>query len=84
MKWHVIWTDPAERDFDRLDRPIARRVVRAIARLAETGQGDLARLRPPEEGFRLRVQDWRVLLWLDDGAGTITLRRIRHRRDAYR
>ena len=44
----------------------------------------MSRLKEPLTGYRLRVGDWRVSFERDTDAGTITLRRIRHRREAYR
>lgn len=82
--WSITWSEPARRALDKLDRSVARRIAEAIGRLAETGQGDLLRLRPPLEGHRPRVGDWRIFLSLDDAAGTLTVERIRHRREAYR
>jgi hypothetical protein len=34
----------AQRDLRRLDRPVATRILDALARLAEPGQGDVTRL----------------------------------------
>lgn len=84
MTWRVVWTDPARHDLTRLDKSVARRIAEAIARLAQTGEGDVTRLRPPLKGYRLRVGDWRVTFDRDPGTATVTLRRIRHRREAYR
>ncbi len=84
MSLRVIWTEPAKRDLKRLDVPAARRVGEAIVRLAETEQGDVKKLRAPLPGYRLRVGDWRVSFERDRDAGTLTVRRVRHRRDAYR
>ncbi|MGQ9555652.1 MAG: type II toxin-antitoxin system RelE family toxin [Anaerolineae bacterium] len=41
---------------------MATRVVRAVVRLAGSGQGDLKQLQPPMYGYRVRVGDWRVLV----------------------
>ncbi len=84
LPWPVIWTGPALRDLEKLDRTIARQVREAVNRLADTGQGDMKHLRSPLEGHRLRVRDWRVLLSVDEVAGTLTVRHIRHRSKAYR
>jgi mRNA interferase RelE/StbE len=66
-----------------LDRSIARRVKQAIERFAETGAGNVKKLRgldPPE--YRLRVGDYRVRFHLDDE--TVRVLRVRNRREAYR
>ncbi len=43
----------------RLDSVVARRIGQAVTRLAETGQGDVKRLRG-SQGYRLRVGGWRI------------------------
>ncbi|MHB0874683.1 MAG: type II toxin-antitoxin system RelE family toxin [Anaerolineae bacterium] len=84
MTFEIIWTEPALDDWAKLDRQVARQIDRALTRLAETGEGDLSHLKRPLEGHRLRVRDWRVLLYLDRQAGTVTVRAIEHRSKAYK
>ena len=36
------------------------------------------------EGWRIRVGDYRVLYQIDDDAATVTIVRVKHRRDVYR
>ena len=83
MSWRLIWTEAARRDLARLDRQGAERVIRTAMRVAESGHGDLKRLRPPMEGHRLRAGDWRLLVAIDEAEGTMQVIRVRHRRDAY-
>jgi hypothetical protein len=40
VSWSVEWSKGARKDLDGLDADVAKRVVRAVDRLAETGQGD--------------------------------------------
>jgi mRNA-degrading endonuclease RelE of RelBE toxin-antitoxin system len=66
-----------------LDQAIARRVNQSIERFAELGAGDVKRLQgiePPE--YRLRSGDYRVRFY-SDGV-TLTVLRVRNRREAYR
>jgi len=51
----------ARRSLNRLDLPTRTRIVAAIQKFDETGQGDVIKLtdkNPPE--YRLRVGGWRV------------------------
>ena len=84
MNLDVEWSEPAERDMRRLDKTIAEQIRRAGARFAADGQGDVAPLRPPLSGYRLRVRDWRVMFYLDREARTLTVRTVEHRSRAYR
>ena len=84
MSWQVTWAESARASLRKLDRQVAREVAQAVSRLAETGAGDFAYLRPPETGHRLRVRDWRVFLDMDNAAGTITVNRVERRDKAYK
>jgi mRNA-degrading endonuclease RelE of RelBE toxin-antitoxin system len=79
----IEWAESALADMARLDKGIARRVKHSIERFAETGAGGVRRLQdvdPPE--YRLRVGDYRVRFH-QDGV-TMSVLRVRHRKDAYR
>lgn len=84
MPTNVYWSQRAIRDVQRLDRQVREGLIAAVERFAETGQGDVIRLTPPLAGYRLRYRDWRVSFERDAAEGTITVRRVRHRREAYR
>jgi len=57
-------------------------ILKALHRYAETGRGRDKRLSGEYEGLLgLRVANYRVLF--DETADTITVHRVRHRRDVY-
>lgn len=59
-------------------------ILAALHRLAETGSGNVKKLQgidPPE--FRLRVGDHRVF-FSEEPAGTLQIRAVKNRKDAYR
>lgn len=81
----VEWRPRATKDLEKLERPLRERIVSAIERLVESGEGDVRRLAasdPPE--FRLRVGDWRVLFRSESAARTIVIIRVLPRDKAYR
>lgn len=80
----VEWAPAATRDLRRLDRLTVQRVRRAVTTFAETGHGDLSKLRGREAEWRLRVGDWRVLLTFVASGHTTRVERVLHRREAYR
>ncbi len=59
------------------------RVLHALHRFAESGMGDLKSLRGDVEELRLRIADYR-LFFVYTSDEVIEVRRVRHRRDAYR
>jgi hypothetical protein len=76
----------------RLDAQIARRILVAMRRYADTGGGGVRRLIGAGGELRLRVGNWRVRFVervdpspasLTEPARTIRVLRVRHRREAY-
>lgn len=66
-----------------IEREIAMRILVALHRYAQTGEGDVKPLSGEFAGLlRLRVGNYRVLF--DETADTITVHRVRDRREAYR
>ncbi len=55
----VEWSKRARKDLAGIDGKLRRRVVGAVERFALEGHGDVKKLKG-EEGYRLRVGDWRV------------------------
>jgi mRNA interferase RelE/StbE len=78
------FTDRALRDVDRLDRPLADRILTAIARYADTGEGDVKRLQGTDREWRLRVGDWRVLFTLQQAPRLMLVIRVVARGGAYK
>jgi mRNA interferase RelE/StbE len=78
----IVWTDLAKSDVRSLSKPIAMQIFSALHRFAESGVGDIRALQGREE-LRLRVGDYRLFFVCPD-SGTVEIRRVRHRGDAYR
>ena len=84
MTWTLIWTRPALRDMKKFERRLARRIRDGVVGLAETGSGDVVKLKdvsPPE--WRLRVGDHRVFFQFQGDAREIRILRVRRRDEAY-
>lgn len=74
----------AERDLRRLPRPIFQRINRRLLALGEDPRPPgVRKLKGALEGWRLRVGDYRVVYLIDDTAQSVTIVRVRHRRDVY-
>jgi mRNA-degrading endonuclease RelE of RelBE toxin-antitoxin system len=70
-------------DVRAIDQQTAMRILTALHRYAETGQGDVKALEADLAGLqRLRVGDYRVLF--DQTAYAINVHRVKHRSEAYR
>ncbi len=81
--WSLTFERRADKDLDRLDAPVKRRVLTAIDSLASEPQtANLSRLTNRPE-MRLRVGDWRVLVELDPANRTIVILRVLPRGRVY-
>lgn len=81
--WSVEFERRADRDLDRLDPQVRRRVLAAIDRLAgDPRSAGLRRLTGRPES-RLRVGDWRVILELEIATRTLVIQRVLPRGRAY-
>ncbi|HEX4321919.1 MAG TPA: type II toxin-antitoxin system RelE/ParE family toxin [Acidobacteriaceae bacterium] len=83
MSKKIEWTAQARADLRAVDRTLALRILHALARLVQIGEGDVKRLQdidPPE--FRLRIGDYR--LRFHDAGESIVVLSVKNRRDAYR
>ena len=77
----IVWTEQAKADVRRIDRETAMRILTALYRFARTGKGDVKALQGRDE-LRLRIADYR--LFFVNIADALEVRRVLHRREAYR
>ena len=83
MKLHFVWASSAQAELRRVDRETAMRILLALTRYAETGEGDLKALEGKFTGaHRLRVGDWRVRFRRVPG-GMIRVLAVENRGEAY-
>lgn len=78
----ILWTEPAKADVRSVDKPTAMRILVGLHRFAEMGEGDVKRLQGREE-LRLRIGDYRIF-FASPTVDLIEIRRVLHRKDAYR
>ena len=84
MNRQLRWNRQAAADFDRLPGQLQDRVLAALERLADTGQGDVKKLHGRQNQWRLRVGDWRAIITFADRGRIIRVLRVQHRREVYR
>lgn len=82
--WRVVVDGRARKDLRRIDPPTRKRILSAIARLAQGAEmtGDVKRLQGSHE-YRLRVGDWRVRFERQDRQLVIVIVRVLPRGRAY-
>ena len=85
MQWTVEFTPGSERDLLRLPTPSRLRVARAIAKLKEHPfPPGREKIKGHVSLWRIRVGDFRVVYAVDESRRSLTITRIRHRKEAYR
>ncbi|HXG41578.1 MAG TPA: type II toxin-antitoxin system RelE/ParE family toxin [Dehalococcoidia bacterium] len=84
MSWQVEWSERAITDLRWLPARDAKRVIEAVERYAQSGHGDIRKIRGRDALFRLRIGTWRVLFTPDVDSRRIYVLTVRHRREAYR
>lgn len=83
--YRLLIQPPAEKDWRKLPADLLQRIHARLLALQETPRPPGAlKLAGDWEGWRLRVGDYRILYLIDDTAQTVTIARVRHRREVYR
>ncbi len=77
---NIEYTDAAAEDLKRMPLRHADQITRKIARLSDGLAGDIKALVNATSGYRLRSGVYRILV----DCQAVVVRRIKHRRDAYR
>jgi mRNA interferase RelE/StbE len=78
-----VWPESVRGELRSIDRESAMRILLALTRYEESGEGDVKALSGEWDGcFRLRVGDFRVIFEMAPEA--IVIIRVRHRSDVYR
>jgi mRNA interferase RelE/StbE len=85
MPYRLKVTATAERQIDRLPPGIQQRVRRSLLALtSEPRPRGCAKLRGGVANYRIRVGGYRVLYEVEDASQTVTILKVKHRRDVYR
>jgi mRNA interferase RelE/StbE len=84
MKYSLVVTPKAERQFLRLDTTVRARVTEAMAALRDNPRPFGCIRMKGGEGYRVRVGDYRVVYEIHDRTVTVIVVGVGHRRDVYR
>ena len=81
MTFDIIWDEKASNELGKLEKVIARRIFKKVEELKESPYSkDIIKLKS-EEGFRLRVGDYRVIFTIE--RDKILILKIGHRKNIY-
>jgi len=76
----IVYTPASTRQWVKLAADVRRRIDRRLTEFATNGTGDVKRLKG-REGSRLRIGDWRVIFYEENGA--IVVVAVGHRGEIY-
>ena len=76
----IVFTPAGTRQWIKLTADVRRRIDRRLMEFAESGKGDVKRLRG-RDGARLRIGDWRLIFY--ETADEIIVVAVGHRREIY-
>ncbi len=82
--YKVIIENKAIKEIERLDREILDRVIKVIQSLKQNPRPLEVKKLFAEDGWRIRIGDYRVLYTIDDKQKLITIYRVKHRKEVYR
>ena len=89
MGYRIEFDPRAEKELEKLDRDVARRILRFLRERVATLEDPLSLgepLRGPELGrfWKYRVGDYSLICHIQDREATVLVLRVGHRRDVYR
>ena len=80
MAWRIEFEDAALKELAKLDKPVARRILAFLReRVAVALKGSKL-----GEFWKYRVEDYRVIAHIEDGALHLLMLKVRNRREVYR
>jgi mRNA interferase RelE/StbE len=84
MSYQIIIPKTVQKQLQKISNPDHQKIVNNLHEIEKNPRfGNVIKMQN-NEGYRLRVGDYRILYDIDDDKKTVTLRRIAHRREVYR
>ncbi len=83
MKFEVKYDPKAEKQLDKLQRDVAKRIINKMRQAGEIGHG-IERIENEPYGYKIRVGDYRVLVDLTFNPNVIWVRYVDHRGRIYK
>jgi mRNA interferase RelE/StbE len=80
--YELLLLPPAQKDLVKLETPAFARILKKIRALSEEARPP-GSLKLTDDGYRLRIGEYRVLYRIDDALKRVYIYRIKHRKDAY-
>jgi mRNA interferase RelE/StbE len=83
MTFEILWRAKALKDLRKLPKDISRRIVEKVDNAADQPGEYVEKLRH-DQGYKLRVGDYRVILDIYEHDNLIVIRIVDHRKNVYK
>lgn len=83
MKYEIRYDPKADKQLEKLPIEIARRIVKKLREVGETGRG-IETIKDKAYGYKVRVGDYRVLVNVTYNPNVIWVRYVDHRSRIYK
>lgn len=84
MSYQVLLIPSAQKDLDPFQGDVFSKLCKALKNLSENPRPVGSIKLASEEGYRIRIGDYRIVYRIDDKGKKVYIYRIRHRREVYR
>ena len=81
--WRVVYSAKAQKDLDRIDAGIAKRVILLMDEVASNPYGLLERMRG-SPFYKLRIGQYRVVVDMVGHKSVLHVAKVKHRSQAYK
>ncbi|HUT08601.1 MAG TPA: type II toxin-antitoxin system RelE/ParE family toxin [Candidatus Latescibacteria bacterium] len=81
--YELFLLPPAQKDLDKLEAPAFARIIKKLRALSEDARPSGCLKLTVEDGYRIRIGEYRILYRIDDPSKRIFVYRIKHRKDVY-
>ena len=83
MSYEIIFTDTARKQFKKLEKDIQERIIKALERIRIRPEAHIKKL-VGYSGYRLRVEEYRIILDIEKEKLIILVIKIGHRKNIYK
>ena len=84
MNYRVIILPPAERDIRKLPKDLQQLIIARAYSLQTDPRPHSVKKLKGEEGYRIRVGDYRIVYDIEDAIKVVSVTRVKHSKDVYR
>jgi mRNA interferase RelE/StbE len=84
VTYRIILPKVVQKQISKLPDRVRKNVLESLRNLQETPRPPNSLKMKNNQGYRLRIGEYRILYDIDDPSQTLTLRRVGHRREIYR